>query len=148
MSRKLDKKAVRYAENLAAEFETDVDRIQDDLFDEINREWLAQFCRNVKRNTGQWVFNKYRWHAYTFNHHSAIEGDPAFDKYVSRKIEPFYMFFEFDNLLFDCAAKKWPDIRLLQNDIYVFPHRMNWTFITTHESSMDIGRFFARPPEP
>ena len=147
MTRKLDRKAAQYTEQFSSEFQTELTRIQGDSFDDINRKWLGRYCRNVKKNTGHWIYNKYRWHAYTFNHHSALEGERAFDAYVSRKMEPFCLFFEFDNLLFACVATTWPDVRPMQNDIYVFPHRMTWTFITTHESSMDIGPFFARPPE-
>ncbi len=68
----------------------------------------------------------------------------AYDFYRSREIEPFFAYFEFDDLLFDCTSSAWPDLRRLANDIYIFPHQMTWTFVTTHEMSMGLGPYFAQ----
>jgi hypothetical protein len=110
------------------------------------RRWLEHFCPNVKRNTGRWVFNGYWWHAYSFKHESALNGNVAFEKYQAQPIEPFYIYRQTKDTLFNCSALAWPDLRLLEDDLYVFPHTMEWSFLTTHEISLDLGPYFALPP--
>ncbi len=111
----------------------------------INRTLLKKFFPNVKRATGDWVYNGYRWHAYSFKHEIAKTGDAAMENYRERHVMPFYAYFEFDDVLLDCLADQYPDIRTLDNDIYIFPHRVNWLFVTTHEASMGLGPYFALP---
>ncbi len=115
-------------------------------FRAISQQWLQSFCPHVKRNTGHWVYNRYRWHAYSFNHENAIAGIPAFAQYASMPVQPFVLFHESDDLMLDCDSPHWPDIRTLEDDIYIFPRTMEWTFITTHEMSIGLGPYFATPP--
>lgn len=112
----------------------------------ICRRWLEKFCPNVKRKTRRWVYHGFRWHAYSFNHELAETGDRAFEQYQSQSIEPFYIFDERKDLLFACSALHWPDLRGLVADVYIFPQTMAWTFVTTHEMSLGLGPYFARPP--
>jgi len=114
-------------------------------FQRINQQLLETFFRNVKQATGKWVYHGYRWHAYTFNHETALSGDEAFEHYREQATAPFYIFHEFDDSAFECTSPSWPDVRAFDNDIYVFPRDMAWLFITTHEMSMGLGPFFARP---
>lgn len=37
------------------------------------------------------------------------------------------------------------DLRSLEDDLYVFPHGMQWVFVTTHEMSINLGPYFALP---
>ena len=56
------------------------------------------------------------------------------------------MHFECDDLLFDCKGPPSPDFRPLENDIYIFPHDLSWTFVVTHEMSCGLGPYFAEAP--
>ena len=44
-------------------------------FRRVNQLLLERFFANVKRETGNWVRDGFRWHAYSFNHEMAISGD-------------------------------------------------------------------------
>ena len=145
MPRKSQQAAANCTAELGSRFGVVAEQIVGDEFNRIGREWLERFCSQVKQNIGQWVYNGYRWHAYSFGHEEALQGGEAFDEYHAKRIQPFYAYFEFDDLLFDCTAPAWPDLRPLDNDIYVFPHSMPWTFITTHEMSLNLGPYFASP---
>lgn len=132
-----------FVEKLTSEFTTTAKPIVGADFRSINQKLLESFFPNVKRETGNWVYNKFRWHGYTFKHEPAISGEAAFDKYVQQPVAAFYVYHEFGDSLFDCSASQWPDVRVFGNDIYVCPHDMSWLFSTTHEVSMGIGPFFA-----
>lgn len=110
------------------------------------KRWLTKFCPNVKRNTGKWVHDGYWWHAYSFNHEQAISGLLATEEYQSQPLEPFFLFHESDDAMFDCTGRSWPDVRVFEDDIYILPHSLNWAFLTTHEMSAGLGPYFAIPP--
>jgi len=135
--------AHEFAQQLESDFGLTTKPVVGKLFREINQCWLETFCPNLKRETGNWVYNDYRWHAYSFNHETATAGSRAFEEYQMMPMQPFYVFQESDDKLFDCCSTKWPDLRPLEDDVYVFPHTMEWTFITTHEMSIDLGPYFA-----
>ena len=128
-----------------ATFDVVAKAVDNSSFRAVNQTLLERFFSNVKRATGKWVFNGYRWHAYSFGHESAKKDEAALKAYQDRHVMPFYVYFEFDDQMFDCSAVQYPDIRPLNNDIYVFPHRVNWLFVTTHEMSMGLGPYFALP---
>lgn len=113
---------------------------------EICRDWLHRFCPHVKKETGDWIFGGYRWHAYSFHHEIALAGEKALKAYRDRPLQPFYVYFEMEDLLFNCVSGSWPDFIPLETDLYVFPRHLGWTFITTHEMSMNLGPYFAEPP--
>lgn len=117
--------------------------VEDAQARQLNEQWLEQFCANVKRKTGKWVYRGYRWHAWSFGYESALHGARAFDAFVERRATNFYMYFERDDLLLDCSGPPSPDLRSLFDDVYVFPHDLSWTFVLTHEMSMDLGPYFA-----
>ena len=108
---------------------------------------LERFFPNVKRHTGSWVHQGLWWHAYSFQHEAALTGLAAFEQYRSMPIEPFFLFRQWDDRLFKCTASSWPDLRDLEDDLYLFPHHMAWMFLTTHEMSRGHGPYFARPPK-
>lgn len=112
-------------------------------FRKINQSWLRAFFPNVKHNTGRWVYRGYRWHAYSFNHEVAVSGEEAFGIYQAKPIAPFYLFHELNDSLYTCTTEVWPDLRTLNDDIYLFPHQLEWMFVITHEMSIDLGPYFA-----
>lgn len=145
MSRKNDRKFAAHVAQLHTDFGVEATICDRDQFGRVHQLLLERFFQSVKRATGKWIHRGYRWHAYSFGYASALHGPAAFDAYVAQRIEPFYTFFECDDLLLDCTATQWPDLRPLESDIYVFPHRMHWLFVTTHEMSIDLGPYFAKP---
>ncbi len=116
-------------------------------FRELSKAWVERFCPNVKRQTGKWMVNGYRWHAYSFDHERCISGRSAIEIYISMAVQPFVMFLESEDLMFACEAEQWPNICTFQDDIYIFPRTMDWTFVTTHEMSLGLGPYFATPPQ-
>jgi len=134
-----------FVATLDSQFTTTATPVVGADFRRVNQQLLECFFPNVKLATGKWVYNNFRWHAYTFNHETAISGVAAFDQYRQQPMLPFYIYNEFDDDLFDCAAPTWPDVRAFNNDIYVFPHTMAWLFTATHEMSIGLGPFFASP---
>lgn len=135
-----------FADQLKSEFNVSASLVSGNTFRSVCQRWLEHFCPNVKSNTGNWVYNGYWWHAYSFNHEPATIGNRAFEKYRSMPIEPFFIFHESHDRLFDCSALSWPDLRIIEDDIHVFPCTLTWTFLTTHEMSSGIGPYFALPP--
>lgn len=112
-------------------------------FRKIHHAWMQAFFPNVKLNTGRWVYRGYRWHAYSFNHERAMSGEDAIAVYQAMPIQPFYLFHEWDNKLYECTSKTWPDLHTLNDDIYIFPHPLDWTFTITHEMSIGLGPYLA-----
>ena len=115
-------------------------------FRALSQQWTECFCPNMKRRVGKSLVDGYRWHAYSFGYESAVTGQRAFDLYAAMPLQPFVMFLESDDLMFACAADQWPDLRPFEEDIYIFPRTMEWTFITTHEMSAGLGPYFATRP--
>lgn len=139
--------SIDFAGQLQSEFQVATTPITGGEFRLVCLRWLEHFCPNVKRKTGRWVYNGYWWHAYSFHHESAVTGNRAFEEYQSQRIESFFIFHESDDQLFDCSALSWPDLRSIEDDVYVFPHTLTWTFLTTHEMSIGLGPYFALPPK-
>ena len=130
---------------LASDHDTTATPVIGAEFRRINQQLLQAFFSNVKQATGKWVHGDYRWHAYTFNHVSALSGSAAFERYREQAVVPFYIYREQDDSLYDCTSHSLPDVRSYDSDIYVFPHDMTWLFSTTHEMSIGLGPFFALP---
>ncbi len=123
--------------------------VQSELRD-LARQWLESFCPNLKQQTGKWLYNGLRWHAYSFHFEEAYTGLRAWQALQAQPVEPFLLYSEQDDLMFACtAANGWPDLRPLAQDLYLFPHSMEWTFVTTHEMTLGLGPYFAfRPAGP
>lgn len=138
--------ALDFADRLESEFNITTSPVTGKEFRSVCRRWLQLFCPHVKRNTGRWVYKNFWWHAYSFHHEAAIAGSRAVEAYESMPVEPFFLFHETRDKLFDCSSAAWPDLRVLDADIYVFPRSLAWTFVTTHEMSLGLGPYFALPP--
>jgi hypothetical protein len=138
--------SIDFANQLSSQFGIAASEIKGRDLQDVCQQWLQRFCPNVKCSTGRWVHGEYWWHAYSFNHEQAISGITAFEKYQSQPFEQFFVYRQFYDMMFDCTAMSWPDLRTLEDDIYVFPHAMTWAFLTTHEMSSGLGPYFAQPP--
>jgi hypothetical protein len=109
----------------------------------LDKEWLLTFSSNVKAKTGKWVYNGYRWHAFSFNYEKSIDGHKALDYYLSLRPKRFFVFSDWGpeiGLL--CEGIIPPDLSSLHTDLYVFPRSLLWTMSFTHEQP-DLGPYFA-----
>ena len=137
-----------FVERLEQQLEMKATEIVGRDFRSLHQHFLERFFQSAKLRTGRWVSDGFRWHAYYRGHEEALSGDPAFELYMRQAVKPFYMYHEGRDRLFDCTAPRWPDVRALHDDIYVFPHGMDWLFSASHEgapSAYEIGPFFATP---
>lgn len=112
--------------------------------DRILTAWHLAFSSEVKRRTGSWIHERFRWHTFSYDFHRSVSGDPAIRKYQSQWNAEFVVFDETGTWCLSCTADKYPDLTPLQNDLYVSHHNMKWTMAFTHEQP-DIGPFFATP---
>ena len=135
-----------FVTQLQCEFDVTAAPVTGNEFHSVCQIWLETFCPNVKQKSGKWVYGGFQWHAYSFKFENALTEILAFEKYQSRPITPFFIFDESNDMLFDCFGESWPDLDSLNDDIYVIPRTMDWTFITTHEMSIGLGPYFAFPP--
>ena len=111
----------------------------------IDRAWLAAFCPRVKRATGHWIYGGYRWHAYSFEHEVAVVGDAARTAYAATTNREYYVLFEHAEVLARCSGPAHPSFDDGRDEAYVFPASLAWTMVYTHEQSMNLGPYFARP---
>jgi len=119
-----------------------VSRIDADASEAALQHWNQAFASQVKRETGSWIHEKFRWHAFSYGFHQADEGDAAVQKYLEQWNADFLVFDETGAWCLSCAAEQYPDLSPLRHDFYVAHHNMKWTMAFTHEQP-EIGPFFA-----
>lgn len=119
------------------------DRLDEEMTNKIVRKWDRAFTRNVKRATGLWVYNRFRWHGYSYEFEPSVWGEEAFDTYSVQWQAAFVLFDEDLECCYRCEANRYPDLTELNWDIYVTHHNMKWTMVFTHEQP-EIGPFFAK----
>ena len=122
---------------------TRFDRLDVDMTNEIVKKWDRVFARNVKKKTGQWVHNRFRWHGFSYEFETSIWGAEALDMYLAQWQADYVLFDEDLRCCYRCDAQRYPDLTTLGLDIYVAHHNMKWTMVFTHEQP-EIGPFFAR----
>jgi hypothetical protein len=54
-------------------------------------------------------------------HEVAVQGRKAFAAYQAMPIQPFYLFHECTDKMYECTSTACPDLRSLNDNIYVFP---------------------------
>lgn len=118
------------------------ERLDEDMTNEVVNKWDRIFARNVKKATGQWVHNRFRWHGFSYELEPSIWGAEAMDAYMEQWSAEFVVFDEDLTCSYSCKARRYPDLAPLGWDIYVAHHNMKWTMVFTHEQP-DIGPFFA-----
>ncbi len=120
-------------------------RLDAEMTKEVVNKWDQVFARNVKKVTGQWIHNRFRWHAFSYEFESSIWGPEALEKYLTQWLAAFVLFDEDLNCCYRCEAQRYPDLTSLGWDIYVAHHNMKWTMAFTHEQP-EIGPFFTVNP--
>lgn len=108
----------------------------------VHKRWLEAYAAKVKRATGSWIYNGFRWHGFSWDHEAALEGDSALKTYLAQWSAPYVIFDEEGNWSYGCRSERYPDFTHFGADIYVAHHNMKWTMAFTHEQP-HIGPFFA-----
>lgn len=129
-------------ENLLAAKSVQFQLLPADEGDAVRQHWLSTFAARVKKDTGVWVHNRFRWHGFSYGFQNAIEGEDAMVGYQDQWPAPYVVFDEDDSWAYACTSAEYPDLTSLRSDIYVAHHGMKWTMAFTHEQP-DIGPFWA-----
>lgn len=108
----------------------------------IEKQWLDTYAQMVKRATGAWILNGFRWHGFSFQHQPAIEGKDALHAYRNQWPASYVVFDEEGVWSYGCTSDVFPDFTTFGADIYVAHHNMKWSMAFTHEQP-HIGPFFA-----
>ena len=108
---------------------------------ETDKLWLQTFAIKVKKETGSWIYNDFRWHGLSWETENAVGGEKALEIYLSQWPAPFIVFDEGQTWSYLCNPASYPDFSEFGADIYVSHHNMKWTMAFTHEQP-DIGPFF------
>ena len=110
--------------------------------DKTLKSWNGTFASAVKRKTGNWIHERFRWHCFSYGFHPADEGETALLRYLEQWNADFVIFDEPGTWCLSCSAVQYPDLTPLRSDLYVSHHNMKWTMAFTHEQP-NIGPFFA-----
>ena len=110
---------------------------------DVEKRWLEMFAQKVKRATGSWICEGFKWHGFSYEHEEAIDGKSALHEYQGQWAAPYFVFDEEGIWSYKCSSKKYPDFTVLGADIYVVHHNMKWTMVFTHEQPHD-GPYFAK----
>jgi hypothetical protein len=108
----------------------------------IAKRWLLTYAQQVKKATGAWIYNGFKWHGFSFEHQTAIEGKDALRAYQSQWPAPYVVFDEEGIWSYGCTSERYPDFTCFGAEVYVAHHNMKWTMAFTHEQP-HIGPFFA-----
>ena len=135
------KRATRKIEEFLVSQRVEFDPIELADAKEVEKRWLHAFAQNVKKETGSWIFNKFKWHGFRCKYESALEGKNALRRYHEQWPAPYYLFDEGGNWCYQCQSDKYTDFTGLRDDIYVAHHNLKWTMVFTHEQAHD-GPYF------
>ncbi len=118
------------------------DREDPETTEAIARKWKQHFASVVKKQTGVWIHNKFRWHGFSGGFEQHMSGDKALKAYLYQWPAKFLVFNESLKFGYTCRAQSYPDFSPLCDDIYVAHHNMKWTMVFTHEQPGE-GPYFA-----
>ncbi len=138
----VSKRDIPRIEDHLVQCEVRFDRLDEAMTKEVVRKWDQVFARKVKKATGQWIHNRFRWHGFSYEFEPSIWGTEALGAYLAQWPAAFVLFDEDLSCCYRCEAQGCPDLTPLGWDIYVAHHNMKWTMAFTHEQP-DIGPFFA-----
>ena len=133
-------------EDFLTEHEVDFRAAPADESEQFKKQWLLTYVPRVKKETGEWIHNRFRWHAFSYGYQSATTGTEALIAYQRQWQASYVIFDEEDSWTYFCSSKKYPDFSSLRADIYVAHHNMKWTMVFTHEQP-DIGPYLALKPK-
>ncbi len=113
-----------------------------EIASEISKEWAQHYAKEVKKQTGNWIHERFRWHGFSYGFEQSKSGRDALKAYLDQWPAKFVIFDESLSFCYLCNAPCYPDFSSLAADTYVSHHNMKWTMVFTHEQP-EIGPFFA-----
>jgi len=109
-----------------------------------DRKWLETFARRVKKQTGQWVYNGYMWHTFSFEFVKARSGAEAIQLYEGEKSTKYLILSDQDrHPSYLCDGMELIGAEVFDDDYYVVPFDYEWTMAFTHEQP-ELGPYFVR----
>lgn len=110
------------------------------------RRWRDVYARGVHAATGSWTLGEFDWHAFSYRHARALNGQEAVLAYEEERPKRLLICPEFEELsaVRLLVAKRKPSFRQEYGDVYVFPEDLSWTMAFTHEESLGLGPYFSR----
>lgn len=108
----------------------------------IIKNWMKCYASNVKKQTGTWICDKFKWHGFSSGMQDSLSGEEANIEYKKQYLTDYYIFNENENWCFHCESKILPDLSFYGHDIYIAHHNMKWTMVYTHEHP-HFGPYFA-----
>ena len=113
--------------------------------------WREIYSKQVKVETGKWVYRRRDWHSFSYGFTKALAGSRAETAYNAEAAEEFILLVSnVDSFGYSCNGRiliPVADLKLLRQqssqpiDFYVFPPDLRWTLVVTHEA--DCGPYFA-----
>ena len=58
----------------------------------IIKNWLKYYAYNVKKETGDWIFNKFKWHGFSSEIQASLIGTDAVNEYSKQYLTDYYIF--------------------------------------------------------
>src|SRR5262245_5909482 len=108
------------------------------------KKWLETFAQSVKKQTGEWVYRGYKWHAFSYEYVTAKSGEEAIRLYRAEKAEKYLILPENKGNAYLCDGMELPDVTSFgRDDYYVFPIDFKWTMVFTHEQP-ELGPYYVR----
>ncbi len=129
-------------ETVLSEHNVDFSFIPEKESASIRERWLDLYAARVKKETGAWIHNRFRWHGFSCGFQDAVAGSDALTAYKNMWPAPYIVFDEEDTWAYACTSDSYPDLTPQRADIYVAHHNMKWTMVFTHEQP-DIGPYLA-----
>jgi hypothetical protein len=118
--------------------------------------WWKAF--STKESPEGWFVQKLFWHCFSFEEKSALQHEAAIGAYEAAVAKEVLLFSVLDAVSVAKVRKRaipFPVLRCLSPiwDLYVMDTAASWTFVRTHEDSMNLGPYFSRrewrnPPAP
>ncbi|WP_299193935.1 DUF4275 family protein [uncultured Litoreibacter sp.] len=129
-------------ENSLSDHDVDFQCVPASESERLRKQWLNCYAARVKKETGAWIHNRFRWHGFSYGLQAAVAGLDATIAYQALWPAPYFVFEEENTWAYACTSDRYPDLTSLQADIYVAHHNMNWTMVFTHEQP-EIGPYLA-----
>ncbi len=133
-------------ENFLSAREVSFDPLTSSESESVKKQWLLAYAARVKKETGVWIHNRFRWHGFSYELQTAVAGSEALIGYQRQWPAPYVIFDEENIWAYSCTSEEYPDFTSFRADIYVAHHNMKWTMVFTHEQP-DIGPYLALKSE-
>jgi hypothetical protein len=112
------------------------------------RRWRETFAQGVFAATGEWRHLGFDWHAFSYEHLPALEGELALAEYRRQSVRDVHVLPDGQTAPDEgirASFEEPPDFG--RRDVLVFPPSCAWTMAFTHEAGW-LGPYFAKARAP